>query len=76
MALAHERAEGSQQRRVGELGVALLDRLPAEDEHVLAGQSLLELSDQPRLADAGVASEQYEHGTPGLRLTPRELQFR
>jgi hypothetical protein len=62
MTTAYERSEGPDQRGVGELAVCLLDRLPPEDQNVLAvgvGHAALELSHEPRLSDAGFATEQH-----------------
>ena len=52
MLLAHQRAQRAEQRRVGKLGLALLDALAAQrDRAPRAAQPLLELADQARLAD-------------------------
>ena len=76
--LAHERTQGAQQRRVGQLAVGLLDALAAQNQRrrlLAVGQPLLELGDQPRLADAGVTAEQDEAGPAGAGLPDGEHQL-
>ena len=76
MALAHQRAQRAQQRRVRQLAVGLLDALAAQHERrsVLVGsrEPLLELADEPRLADARVTAEQDEAGPAGAGLPDGE----
>jgi len=64
MALAHERAQGAQQWRVGQLAVRGLDALTAQDEHLVGPvvQRGLKLGNQPGLADPGITAEQREGG--------------
>jgi len=50
IARPNQRAQRARQRRVRELAVLLLDRLPTQREHVLIGEPVLKLADQPRLA--------------------------
>src|SRR5207248_5705414 len=49
--LAHKWPQSPQQRRVGELSVALLDPLAAKHQDIPPGEPLLELDYQTRLAD-------------------------
>jgi hypothetical protein len=80
---ADERPQGAQQRRVGKLGVGLLHAVPSQDQRrrdLVArrrcrGQPVLELSDEPGLADAGVTAEQHEGGPAGAGLPDGVLQL-
>jgi hypothetical protein len=62
VALADQRAQGPDQRSVGQLPVGLLHRLPAQHEHRPVGDLPLELRHQPRLADPGFAAQQNQPG--------------
>ena len=76
---ADQRAQRAQQRRVRKLAVGLLDALAAQGESVCrsgssaAGEpAVLELADEPRLADARVTAEQDEAGPAGAGLPDGE----
>ena len=72
---AHQRPQRPQQRRVGKLGIALLDGLAPQDDRVL-GVALLELPYQPGLADARFTAEQHQRRTllPGVAQDRLELR--
>src|SRR5204863_3489956 len=55
---ADEWPECARERRERKLSVGLLDCLASQHHRAVAGELLLQLTDQPRLADAGVPAEQ------------------
>ena len=72
---ARERAQGGDDRRVGQLALAELDALAAEHAHPVLARGALELAEQPRLADARLAGDERDRrlararvGQPGLEL--------
>jgi hypothetical protein len=66
-----DRRHGAQrvdERRVGEDGAAELQAVPDEHARVGGGGTRLELADQPRLADAGLAGDERERREPVQRV--------
>ena len=79
---ARKRAQRAQQRGVGKLALALLNRLAAQHHRSGAsavlgvGRAAGELRYEPGLADAGLAAQKDDPGSSLARLMQRELQFR
>jgi hypothetical protein len=75
MTCADQRPQRSQQRRVRELSIALLDGLAPQDDGVF-GVALLELPYQARLADAGLTAEQHKRRASVGCFSEAGLKFR
>ncbi len=76
MALAHQRPQGTQERRVGQLTLALLHRVPTQDKRFHVCHPAFELADHARLADARLAAEQNQNRPASGRLPRCQLEFR
>jgi hypothetical protein len=73
---AGERPERGDDRRVRELTFAQLDALAAEHAHAFAAGGALELAEQPRLADAGLAGQERDRRLALARLREPGLKLR
>jgi hypothetical protein len=73
--VAHERAQGRQERRIGQLVDAELDAVARE--HARAGFARVpdQLLGEPRLADAGLTANQCERWSGGGRVAQRGLKL-
>jgi hypothetical protein len=73
---AGERAQRADERRVGQLALAQLNGVPADDDRVLlVAGAALELGQEPALADAGLAGDEGERRLALLGLAQGRLQL-
>ena len=72
---AYQGAQGAGQRGVGQLAVALLDRLATEHQYLALREQALKLSDQTRLADAGISAKEQQRRLSVARCLSRLFEL-
>ncbi len=75
IAVAKQRPEGAEQRRVGQLALAELDAVAGEHERVERARAADQLIDEAGLADAGLAGYENQGRAPVGRVVQRGLQL-
>ena len=75
-AVAGQRAQRADERPVGQLALAELDRLAVQDVRAEGARAVLELGDEPALADARLARHEGERRARGSGLSERPLELR
>ena len=76
VAVAHERAERRDERRVGQLALAQLDAVAAEHARAARGGARLQLPHEPALADAGLPDDEGERRLAARGVGERGLELR
>ena len=72
---ARQRAQRADDRRVRQFALAQLDAVAADHAHAVRARRALELAEQPRLADAGLAGHERERGAAARRFGHGGAQF-
>jgi hypothetical protein len=75
VALTHERAQRGDERRVRQLALAQLDRITGQYARTRRAGALVQLAQQPRLADARVTRHEAERRVTGCRVAQCGLQL-
>ena len=75
-AVAGQRAQRADERPVGQLALAELDRLAVQDVRAEGARAVLELGDEPALADARLPRHEGERRARGGGVSERSLELR